>query len=79
MNNMGVMVMTLENKGFFTIDEELAREMGINITRDKDGRVVEVLASRRRWDPAQGREVKSQDITKVIYKWSGDLQARGNA
>lgn len=71
--------MALEDKGFFVVDEEELQKLGIHVTRDADGRVVEICAGRRKWDDSKERFVKARDITRRLYLWKGNLQAQGSA
>lgn len=71
----------VEDKGFFEIDEEALQKLGIHVTRDADGRVVEICEGRRKWNDkiVPPRFEKVNDITRRLYIWKGDLQAAGRA
>jgi hypothetical protein len=76
---MGVTMMAVEDKGFFEIDEEQLQKLGIHVTRDADGRVIEIREGRLKWDDNKNRFVKANGITRRLYMWKGNLQAQGSA
>jgi hypothetical protein len=73
------MSMALENKGFFDVDDERLMELGMHVTRDHDGRVLEIKEGMRKWDNSQQRYVKVNERSYRLYRWRGDLEAQGNA